>query len=303
MEQAFRRRPRQPIKPRLVVQDRQAWRPKRQFRTISGVMKAYTQRTLADGKGKISFPQTSDDHMTPYSSREIKDKLQITCQNCNLSDLCIPRGLSFKDVERIANIVTRRKVLHKGDYLYRQGDRFRGIMAIKAGTAKLVSLDLDGNEFITGYLLPGELLGFDGLAEERHGCSALALETVTFCEIPSDQIDNLCLEVPNLMRELFRHVGKNLAAEQSHYLLSQRDAEDRVLGFLLDLSDRLSRRGLSGSEIKLTLSRQDIGNYLGLTLETVSRIMKGLEVAGLAAVSAKSVRILDKDGMRGARGG
>jgi CRP/FNR family transcriptional regulator len=236
--------------------------------------------------------------MTPSVTRDIKTKLQITCQNCNLSDLCIPRGLSQKDIERIGNLVARRKVLHKGDYLYRQGDKFKGISAIKTGTAKLVTLDLDGNEFITGYFLPGELLGFDGLADERHACSALALETVSFCEIPAEQIDCLCLEVPNLMRELFRHVGKSLATETHHYILSQRGAEDRVAGFLLNLSDRMSRRGFSGVEIKLTLSRQEIGNYLGLTLETVSRILRTLDGMGLVTVNAKSIHIIDKDKLR-----
>ena len=236
--------------------------------------------------------------MTPYVSREIKTKLQVTCQNCNLSEVCIPRGLSHKDVERISNIVVRKKILHKGEYLYRQGDPFRGILAIKAGTAKLVALDLDGNEFLTGYYLPGELLGFDGLADDRHACSAVALETLTYCEIPAEQIDSLCREVPNLMRELFRHVGKALTTETDHHLLNQRLAEERVAGFLLDLSDRLSRRGLSGIEINLTLSRSDIGNYLRLTMETVSRLLKSFESMGLITVSAKSIRILDKDKLR-----
>ena len=233
--------------------------------------------------------------MPAPKSRRITSKLQVSCQNCNLIDLCIPRGLSPMDVERISNIVTRRKVLQKGDYLYRQGDTFRGIFAIKGGTAKLVSIDLNGNEFITGYYLPGELLGFDGLGEDRHACSALALETVTYCEIPADQIDQLCREVPTLLRELFRHAGKNLAAETGHFVLSQRGAEARVAGFLLDLSDRLSRRGLSGIEIKLTLTRHDLGNYLGLTLETVSRILKVLEGLGLITVHAKAIHILSKD--------
>ena len=236
--------------------------------------------------------------MTPTQSQEIKTKLQVTCQNCNLSDLCIPRGLSLKDVERISNIVTRKKILQKGDYLYRQGDKFRGVLAIKAGTAKLVTLDLDGHEFITGYFLPGELLGFDGLASDRQVCSALALETLTYCEIPAERIDSLCLEVPNLMRELFRHVGRTLSAETDHYLLNQRGAEERVAGFLLDLSDRLSRRGFSGVEIKLTLSRHEIGKYLGLTLETVSRLLKVFEGMGLVTVNAKSIYIVDKDKLR-----
>jgi len=236
--------------------------------------------------------------MSPPKNREVTTKLQIPCQNCSLSDLCIPRGLSQHDVERISNIVARKKVLQKGDYLYRQGDKFRGIFAIKAGTAKLLSLDFEGNEFITGYYLPGELLGFDGLANEHHICSAVALETLTFCELAAEQIDTLCLEVPNLFRQLFRHVGKTLTMETNHFMLSQRGAEDRVVSFLLDLSDRLSSRGVSGLEIKLTLSRAEIGKYLGLTLETVSRILKSLEANGLVNVKAKSIQILDKDKLR-----
>lgn len=236
--------------------------------------------------------------MPPPKTREIKAKLQVTCQNCSLSQLCIPRGLSHKDVERIGEIIGRKKSLHKGDYLYRQGDKFRGILAIKSGTAKLVTTDLHGDEFLTGYLLPGELLGFDALANDRHHYSAVALEPVEYCEMPGDELDSLCREVPNLLRELFRHAGHTLNAETDRFVLSQRTAEERVVNFLIDLSDRLSRRGFSGIEIKLSLTRQEIGNYLGLALETVSRVLKSLEEAGLISVQAKLIRIINKDKLR-----
>lgn len=236
--------------------------------------------------------------MPPAKTREVKNKLQVTCQNCSLIELCIPRGLSYKDVERIGDIVGRKKMLRKGDHLYRQGDKFRGILAIKSGAAKLTATDLRGNEFVTGYLLPGELLGFDGLADDRHRYSASALENLEYCEMPSDELDGLCREVPNLLRELFRHAGKTLNSETDRFMLSQRTAEERVASFLLDLSDRLSRRGFSGVEIKLSLTRQEIGNYLGLALETVSRVLKGLEEAGLITVQAKLIRIIDKDKLR-----
>ena len=236
--------------------------------------------------------------MSPAKTREIKTKLQVTCQNCSLSELCIPRGLSQKDIERIANLVGQRKSLHKGDYLYRQGDKFRGILALKSGTAKLVVTDLGGNEFLAGYLLPGELLGFDALSDDRHHYSAVALEPVDFCEMPAEDLDELCRDVPTLLRELFRHAGKTLTTETDRFVLSQRSAEERVAGFLLDLSDRLSRRGFSGLDIKLGLSRQETGNYLGLALETVSRILKSLEELGVITVQAKHIRIIDKDRLR-----
>ncbi len=236
--------------------------------------------------------------MIPTESSTIKAKLQVTCRNCGLSDLCIPRGLSLKDIERIAHIVNRRRTLQKGDYLYHKGDPFRGILAIKAGTAKLVTMDLAGNEFLTGYLLPGELLGFDALADDRHSYSAVALETLSYCEMPADQLDSLCRDVPNLLRELFRHAGETLAAETERNVLSRRTAEERVVGFLIDLSDRLNRRGFSGVDFKLTLTRQEIGNYLGLALETVSRILNNLESVGLITVNNRHIHISDKDKLR-----
>ncbi|MDD5036805.1 MAG: helix-turn-helix domain-containing protein [Methylococcaceae bacterium] len=236
--------------------------------------------------------------MTDTSTCEIKTKLQVTCRNCSLSDLCIPRGLSQEDINRIAHIVGRRKTLHKGDYLYRKGDKFRGIMAIKAGTAKLLTSDLHGNEFLTGYLLPGELLGFDALADDQHSFSAVALETLNYCELPADQLDNLCREVPNLLRELFRHVGETLASETDVNVLTRRPADERVAGFLLNLSDRLSRRGFSAIDFKLSLTRQEIGNYLGLALETVSRSLKNFEDSGLITVHNKLIHIADMERLR-----
>jgi CRP/FNR family transcriptional regulator len=229
---------------------------------------------------------------------EVRTKLQVTCRNCSLSELCIPRGLAQCDIDRISQIVGRKKTLQKGDYLYRKGDRFRGIMAIKAGTAKIVTMDQSGNEYMTAYLLPGELLGFDALADDRHTCSAMALETLSYCELPAEQLDALCRDVPNLLRQLFRHAGNTLAAETSQIVLAKRPAEERVAGFLINLSDRLARRGFSPLDFRLSLTRQEIGNFLGLALETVSRILKSFEDGGLIEVNYKQIRIQNLDGLR-----
>ncbi|NJD07279.1 MAG: fumarate/nitrate reduction transcriptional regulator Fnr [Methylococcaceae bacterium] len=229
---------------------------------------------------------------------DVRTKLQVTCHNCSLSELCIPRGLNQCDIDRISQIVGRKKTLQKGDYLYRKGDRFRGILAIKAGTAKIVTMDQSGNEYMTAYLLPGELLGFDALADDRHTCSAMALETLSYCELPAEQLDALCRDVPNLLRELFRHAGNTLAAETSQIVLAKRPAEERVAGFLINLSDRLARRGFSPLDFRLSLTRQEIGNFLGLALETVSRILKSFEDGGLIEVNYKQIRIQNLDGLR-----
>jgi CRP/FNR family transcriptional regulator len=162
----------------------------------------------------------------------------------------------------------------------------------------MVTMDQAGNEYMTAYLLPGELLGFDALADDKHTCSAVALETLSYCELPAEQLDSLCRDVPNLLRELFRHAGNTLAAETTQFVLGKRPAEERVAGFLINLSDRLATRGFSAVEFRLSLTRQEIGNFLGLALETVSRILKNFEDDGLIEVDYKNIRIKNLDRLR-----
>jgi CRP/FNR family transcriptional regulator len=236
--------------------------------------------------------------VTDTSPQDIKIKLQVTCQNCSLTALCIPRGLAPEDIERISRIVSRRKTLQKGEHLYHKGDKFRGIIAIKAGSAKTVTYDGRGNEYITAVMLPGELLGFDALASDQHRCSAIALETLSYCELPADQLDELCQSVPNLLRELFRHASARLDEETEQVITNKQPADERVAAFLLDLSDRLQHRGFSSSNFRLSLTRQEIGNYLGLALETVSRTLRLFQDQGLIDVQHKHVRITNINGLR-----
>ncbi len=229
---------------------------------------------------------------------DIKNKLQVTCQNCSLTTLCIPRGLAPDDIEHISRIVSRKKTLQRGEHLFHKGERFRGIIAIKGGTAKTMTYDSHGNEYITGFWLPGELLGFDALASDLHKCSAVALETLSYCELPADQLDELCRKVPNLLRELFRHASTRLEEETEQVIVNKQPAEERVASFLLNLSDRLKSRGFSPIDFRLSLNREEIGNFLGLALETVSRTLRGFQDGGLIAVQHKQVRINDLDGLR-----
>lgn len=228
----------------------------------------------------------------------INNKLRVTCQNCSLTSLCIPRGLAKEDIEHLGQVVNRKKTLQRGEYLYHKGDPFRGIIAIKAGSAKTAVYDGHGNEYITGLLLPGELLGFDALASEHHTCSAIALETLSYCELPAEQLDELCGQVPNLLRELFRHAGARLDQETEQAVTHKQPADQRVAAFLLNLSDRLELRGFSPLVFRLSLTRQEIGNYLGLALETVSRTLRGFQDADLISVENKEVRIVNREGLR-----
>jgi CRP/FNR family transcriptional regulator len=206
--------------------------------------------------------------------------------------------LSEREVNCLSEAVKRKKTLQRGEYLYREGSPFKGILAIKSGTAKLVKDDPHGNEHIINILLPGELLGFDGLHAHRHCCSAMALETLSFCELPADKLETLCQQVSGLMRELFRHTGEKLNEDRNQLVLQKRPAEERLASFLISLSERFKRRGFSASEFTLTLTRQEIGNHLGLALETVSRLLTQFQNAGLITVNNRHIQINDMNGLR-----
>jgi len=210
----------------------------------------------------------------------------------------LPRGLTQSEIDNISKVVKAKKTLQRGDFLYREGDSFKGILAIKSGSAKLIANDSHGNEHILNILLPGELLGFDGLSTEKHGCAAIALETMTFCILPADNMDTLFQNVPSLTRELFRHSGEKMLEDKNQLVLSKRPAEERLAYFLISLSERLKRRGFSSSEFKLSLTRQEIGNHLGLALETVSRLLKKFQADGLINVQNRFIQIHDINSLR-----
>ena len=216
---------------------------------------------------------------------------QVSCSNCGLDNICLPRGLSQTEIDDISQVVKAKKVLQRGEFIYHEGDEFRGILAIKSCSAKLVATDQHGNEHIINILLPGELLGFDGLSEDKHTCAAIALETTSFCLLPADNMDELFQNVPSLTRELFRHTGEIMSEDRNQLILSKRPAEERLAYFLISLSERLKRRGFSASEFKLSLTRQEIGNHLGLALETVSRLMKKFQDEELIIVQNRFITI------------
>lgn len=218
---------------------------------------------------------------------------QVSCNNCGLDNICLPRGLSHQEIESISQVVKAKKTLQRGEFIYHEGDNFRGILAIKSGSAKLVSNDQHGNEHILNILLPGELLGFDGLSNDKHSCAAIALETTSFCLLPADSMDDLFQNIPSLTRELFRHSGEKMLEDKNQLILSKRPAEERLAYFLISLSERLKRRGFSASEFKLSLSRQEIGNHLGLAIETVSRLLKKFQEDQLIVVQNRFITITD----------
>jgi CRP/FNR family transcriptional regulator len=232
---------------------------------------------------------------SPAPSQPIKlSALKTACKSCKLHDLCLPLGLDMGDIDRLDNIIKRRKPLQKGEYLFHAGEQFTSIYAVRSGSIKTYSESEQGDEQITGLYLPGELLGLDAIHDEHHPCSAIALETTSLCEIPFSSLEELSHHIPGLYHQLFRIMSKEIASDQTLLMLmAQKNAEERLAAFLVNLSSRLKQRSFSETEFFLSMSRKDIGNYLGLTIETISRTFSRFQNDGLLETQRKYVKILD----------
>jgi len=218
--------------------------------------------------------------------------LKTACQNCNLHDLCLPLGLDMGDIDKLNNIIKRSRPLQKGEHLFNGGDSFTSIFAVRSGSIKTFSESEEGDEQITGLYLPGELLGLDAIHENAHPCSAIALETTSLCEIPFGTLEGLSTKIPELHHQLFRIMSKEIANDQSLLMLmAQKSAEEKLAAFLVNLSSRLKQRNFSETEFNLSMSRKDIGNYLGLTIETISRTFSRFQSEGLLSTQRKYVNI------------
>ncbi|MCB1876015.1 MAG: fumarate/nitrate reduction transcriptional regulator Fnr [Chromatiales bacterium] len=225
--------------------------------------------------------------------------LKTSCQNCSLAELCLPLGLDQVDVDRLDEIVRRARPMNAGDHLFRTGDAFRSLYAVRAGSVKVYSLDADGEEQILGFHLPGELLGMDAISGKAHACSAKVLETTSVCEIPFERLQELSLRLPSLQSQLFRLLSQEIIHDEAMLLvLGKKPAEERLATFLLSLSERFHRRGFSATEFNLSMSRHDIGNYLGLAVETVSRLFRRFQDDGLLEVQRKHILITDLPRLR-----
>lgn len=225
--------------------------------------------------------------------------LKQACKHCSLHDLCLPLGMSDEDLDLLESIIRQRRPIQRSDHLYRPGDKLTSIFAVRSGSIKTYTLTNDGQEQITGFHLPGELLGLDAISEGVHPCAAKALETTSVCEMPFDQLEELAARVPGLQHQLFRIMSRGLQTDE-HFmtLLGKKSSDERLAAFLLGLSQRFHQRGYSAVEFNLSMSRNDIANYLGLAVETVSRLFSRFQSNGLIEVQRKLVVIKDLAGLR-----
>lgn len=226
-------------------------------------------------------------------------QLKALCSNCGLREWCLPIGLSADELKRLDQLVYARRKVRRGEDLYRTGNEFSAIYAIQSGFFKNDLVSADGREQVIGFHMPGEILGIDGIGGGRYTCNAVALEDGDVCVIPFCQLEEISREVPGLQHQFHQLMGREMVRHQGFMLLlGSARAEVRLAAFLIDLCRRFEARSLSTSEFILRMTREEIGSFLGLRLETVSRLFSQFQRRNLVAVLQKHIRILDAAGLR-----
>lgn len=216
---------------------------------------------------------------------------QITCPNCKLTDLCLPYGLQTQEIELLTAIIKNKKPLQADQLLYWQGQTCESLFAVKSGSFRSFIPNAEGEEQTIGFYLAGELMGLDAFQHGRFNCSSIALETASVCELPLAELNALCARIPGLQTQLMRILGKEISSDYDKILLGHRPARQRMATFLLMLSMRYASIGFSSTFFNLTMSRYDIANFLGLTIETVSRQLGALSKLGVISVKQRGIHI------------
>jgi CRP/FNR family transcriptional regulator len=227
------------------------------------------------------------------------DPLKVACSSCNLRELCLPVGISEREMARLDTLVAARRSIRRGDTLFRSGAPFEAVYAVRAGFFKTRVSSPDGRDQVTGFQMAGELLGLDGIGAGRHSCDAVALEDSQVCVIPYEQLEKLAREFPDLQRHFHRIMSREIVRDHGvMLLLGSMRAEERLAVFLLNLTQRLEARGFSPTALVLRMTRAEIGTYLGLKLETVSRCFSRFQEEGVLRVKQRQIQVLDPQALR-----
>lgn len=218
----------------------------------------------------------------------------INCQNCSISQLCLPYTLDNSSLDKLDDIIERKRPYRKGEQLFQAGEPLRSLFAVRSGSFKSYTVSNDGDAQITSFHLPGDLIGFDSVHSKTYTSFAESLETSMVCEIPFSSLEQLSDQLPLLRRQVMRLMSSEISADkQMMSLLNNKSAEQRLATFLLDFSERFKSRGLSSREFRLTMTRAEIGNFLGLTVETVSRLLSKLHKEEVIKVDGKFIYLLN----------
>ena len=225
--------------------------------------------------------------------------LRVACSSCSLRELCLPVGLSAPELAQLDSLVGARRTVRRGEALFHRAEPFTALYAVRTGFFKTCSSTEDGREQVTGFQMAGELLGLDGIGESVHSCDAVALEDSQVCVLPYAKLEELAREFTGLQRQLHRIMSREIVREHGvMMLLGSMRAEERVAAFLSNLAQRLEARGFSPSALVLRMTREEIGVYLGLKLETVSRCFSKFHEDRILEVQQRNVRILDPQALR-----
>jgi CRP/FNR family transcriptional regulator, anaerobic regulatory protein len=227
------------------------------------------------------------------------ENIKVACSNCNLRELCMPVGLETHELQRIDDLVATRRKVKRREMLFRNGDRFTSLYAIRTGVFKTRVTSEDGRDQVTGFQMAGEIIGLDGIVNDQHTCDAVALEDAEVCVMPFERVEQLSREVTALQRHVHQIMSREIVREHGvMLLLGTMRAEERLAAFLLNLVQRLRARGFSGKELVLRMTREEIGSYLGLKLETVSRTLSKFVAMDLVQVEHRLLRITDPEALR-----
>ena len=220
----------------------------------------------------------------------------ITCTNCRLNRYCLPAALNKSNIKQLEAIVEHNCSYEKGDHLYRQKANFKSVYVVRSGSFKSYAFHYNGKGWVNGFFFPGEIIGMDGISDRSHINAVQALEHASVCEIPFSKLESLSLQIPDLQHHLFALMGKEITNDREfHNLLSSYTAEERTAHFLINLSSRYERVSLSPFRLLLPMTRGDIGEYLGLSLETISRMFGKLHRKGLIAVNNREIELLQME--------
>ncbi len=228
-----------------------------------------------------------------------KESIKVACSNCNLRELCMPMGLSEQELLRVDELVAVRRTVKRGASLFHNGEKVTSLYAIRTGFFKTTVNTEDGRDQVTGFQMAGEIIGLDGIVNELHTCDAIALEDAEVCVLPFDRIEEISREINSLQRHVHKIMSREIVREHGvMLLLGSMRAEERLAAFLLNLVQRLQARGFSKSELILRMTREEIGSYLGMKLETVSRTFSKFADDGMVEVKQRHIHICDADALK-----
>lgn len=229
----------------------------------------------------------------------MKENVQIACSNCNIYELCMPVKFNLEKRDKLDSVVSQRKKIKQGESLFTSKTKFSALYAIKLGFFKTTINSHQGHEQVTGFQMSGEIIGLDGIADNQHTCNAIALEDSEVCIMPFSNLQTLAHEIPSLQSHLNKIMSREIVRESGMIvLLSTMSAKEKLSNFLSNLIQRLSLRGQSSHELILRMSREEIASYLGLSKETVTRVLSKYSDQNILEVNNRFIKILNSEAIK-----